>query len=132
MSAHGVLVRTKRGQDGVFGQLVFDGVSFHTAEPPTLLVPALTYDVRWDTIGRVVGYELQGVQGRTNIQIHVGNWAGDVSQGLLSDSEGCILLGLDRRVLNGQAAIGRSEQAIKQFHELLKKEPWLLTIVEAC
>ena len=44
-------------------------------------------------------YELQSVPGRTDIRIHIGNYAGDVSAGMRSDILGCILLGSSIGVL---------------------------------
>src|SRR4030065_250290 len=38
-------------------------------------------------------YHLYGVKDRSNILIHLGNWAGDADKGLKSDVAGCILLG---------------------------------------
>ena len=135
---HGTLVRSATGPEGTFGLLVFDGTSFHTAELPwrrnkvgESCIPPGSYEVAWDTTGAIVGYAIQAVPNRGNIEIHKGNWAGDTRRGLMSDAKGCILLGLDRRVLNGQAAIGRSEAAIDQFHKMMSKEPWLLSIVES-
>lgn len=128
---YGTLLRTSKSQHGIFGLLVFDAMQFHTAESANLHIPSGTYDVVWDAEGKVVGYMLADVPGRTAIQIHKGNWAGDTRKGLLSDTEGCILLGLDRRIINGQPAIGRSEPAIQQLRSFLNREPWRLRIVEA-
>jgi Family of unknown function (DUF5675) len=38
-------------------------------------------------------YQLQFVPGRTAVDIHPANWAGDVTKGLYSDLLGCIALG---------------------------------------
>jgi hypothetical protein len=136
---HGTLVRAASTDAGTFGFLAFpaEGLSFYTAElpwrenrPKESCIPAGTYQVIWDTAGDVIGYLLQGVPGRGEIQIHVGNWAGDVRKGLRSDSKGCILLGLSRSVLQGQPAVGRSEPAIQQLHAFLDRKPWMLTIVD--
>jgi hypothetical protein len=136
---HGTLVRAASTDAGTFGLLTFptEGLSFHTAElpwrgnkPGESCIPAGTYQVTWDTAGAVIGYLLRDVPGRGEIQIHVGNWAGDVRKGLRSDSKGCILLGLSRSVLQGQPAVGRSELAIKQLHAFLNRKPWTLTIVD--
>ena len=127
----GTLLRTSKSQFGIFGLLVFDAVQFHTAESANLYIPPGLYNVVWDTEGKVVGYMLADVPNRTAIQIHKGNWAGDTRKGFLSDTEGCILLGLDRRIINGQPAIGRSEPAIQQLHSFLNRAPWRLRIIEA-
>lgn len=39
-------------------------------------------------------YLLKDVPKRDMIEIHVGNWAGDVDKGYVSDVKGCILIGL--------------------------------------
>jgi hypothetical protein len=39
-------------------------------------------------------YHLQNVPGFTYIEIHWGDWAGDVSQDWYSDSEGCLITGM--------------------------------------
>lgn len=44
-------------------------------------------------------YVLQGVPGRSNCEIHDGNWAGDVSKGYRSDVEGCTVTGTEHGVL---------------------------------
>ena len=136
---YGTLVRAPSTESGTFGFLAFpaEGISFYTAElpwrdnrPEESCIPAGTYQVTWDTAGDVVGYLLQGVPGRGEIQIHVGTWAGDRRKGLRSDSKGCILLGLSRLVIQGQPAIGRSRLAIQQLHAFLAGKPWILTIVD--
>lgn len=133
----GTLVRTSSGEAGTFGLLVFDQMSFHTAELPwkdnavgESCIPPGWYDVVWNPVGVHKGYEIPAVPGRTNIEIHVGNWAGDKRRGLRTDTDGCILLGLDRRTILEQAAIGRSEKAIKELHALMAEEPWRLLIVK--
>jgi hypothetical protein len=58
-------------------------------------IPAGTYICRkrWSFRFMRWLYEVLYVNGRENILIHSGNWAGDVRKGFKSDVEGCILLG---------------------------------------
>lgn len=73
-------------------------------------------------------YKLKDVPGRTSILIHVGNWAGDISQGLKSDSEGCILLGQDVDRLSSQLAVTQSRKTMKHFIEMTEKKPIIINI----
>jgi len=67
-------------------------------------------------------YQLQGVPGRTFIEIHPGNWGGDVDAGLYSDLMGCIALGFGTGLLQPpdsdfapQKAVLRSRAAFADF-----------------
>lgn len=77
--------------------------------------------------GRV--YLLQGVPGRSEILIHAGNVAGDVSRGLRSDVQGCILLGRSRGELRGQRAVINSRVAVDEFMAELHGAPFTLEIL---
>ena len=69
-------------------------------------------------------FHLQGVPGRSYVEIHMANWAGDTAKGWWSDLDGCIALGLHRGVLmppktgKMQNAILQSMVALNQFMEL--------------
>lgn len=65
-------------------------------------------------------FEVTGVNGRSSILLHKGNYA-------LSDSHGCILLGSGFAMLNNQLAISQSGDAFAWFHKHLdgEKEFWL-------
>lgn len=91
-------------------------------------IPPGIYDLEW-TEGKYPGFRLIGVPGRSNIEIHKGNWAGDVSLGLKSDSEGCIHLGMDRGVLSNQKAVKASTDAVEAFNNLLKGKKKLRIII---
>lgn len=75
-------------------------------------------------------YEVMSVPGRSGIRIHVGNWAGDVEQGLKSDVEGCILLGRDRRVICRQEGVSASRLTLNRFHKVLDGRPFSLRVVD--
>lgn len=73
-------------------------------------------------------YHVLDVAGRSFILMHAGNWAGDRSKGLLSNSHGCILLGLKRGVARGQRAVLNSRTAVRRFVEAAGGEEFQLVI----
>lgn len=86
-------------------------------------------------------YHVLDVKGRSGILIHVGNWAGDVERGWVSDVQGCILLGTSRGVLTpdpakhpgarAQRAVLHSHEAIDKLLEWAKRDPFTLHIIKA-
>lgn len=71
------------------------------------------------------------VSGRSNVLIHAGNWAGQRGvAGVLSDTEGCILVGDRVRVIekNGikQPGVNRSKDTLKR---LLKEYPMGFSLI---
>lgn len=86
-----------------------------------------TVIVRWS---RKYGYHfhITGVDGRTWILLHSGNFAGDVTKGFKTHSHGCILLGLKTGFLNGQRAVLNSRVAIRRFYKLMNGKPFKLII----
>lgn len=85
-------------------------------------------------------YHVHDVSGRSGILIHVGNLAGDVEHGWVSDSLGCILLGTSRGVITPdqqkhpghapQQAVLHSHDAIDALVNWAQREPFLLHIIE--
>jgi Family of unknown function (DUF5675) len=86
-----VVIRDQETSDGIFGELAIDGEKVClTLENRALSIPAGQYDITiYDSphAGHLVPL-LQGVFGRSEIEIHCGNVPGD--------SKGCILLGSSR------------------------------------
>lgn len=76
--------------------------------------------------GRV--YHIQAVPDRTHILLHSGNLAGDVSLGLRTHVEGCILLGSRRGTLAGQRAVLVSRATVRRFMAATSGIPLQLTI----
>lgn len=72
--------------------------------------------------------EVADVPGRSKILLHRGNWAGDKSQGLMSDSSGCILPVYRHGWLDGQRAGLVSSVAMDAILEL---EPAAIEIIDA-
>ena len=82
-------------------------------------------------------YHLLCVPNRTEILIHVGNWAGDVAKGLKSDTEGCILLGHSFGTLAvagtpGQPALIASSMALSEMMAVARGEPLDVVVQWSC
>uniref|UniRef100_A0A6M3L372 DUF5675 domain-containing protein n=1 Tax=viral metagenome TaxID=1070528 RepID=A0A6M3L372_9ZZZZ len=94
-------------------------------------IPKDEYEVMFSYsphFGRV--YRVLNVPNRSNILIHSGNYGGDKSQGLISDTYGCILLGRKIGYLHNQKAILLSKFAISDFVKSLNEESFKLIINE--
>ncbi len=129
------LYRDVRDPDGLFGHIEHKGLQFWTVELPwrdnqtnISCIPPGTYLAKIrkthtnDAVGLDVAYELQDVEGRANIQIHVANYPRDV--------RGCIGLGMARAHVGGRYMVTRSRDAIKSFYALMEGAPFLLEVVE--
>ena len=122
---------------GTRGLMIVDGQVFHTLELPwnnnksdVSCIPTGSYDCIWHYSPRFGWvYKVLGVPGRTQILIHVGNWAGDVSKRYKSKTKGCILLGLIKGMDDhGQSTIWNSGKALKKFYKIMNKKPFKLII----
>lgn len=95
-------------------------------------IPEGTYQCDWSHSGSFGKcYRLRDVPERSGILIHAGNYAGDRTRGLLSNVDGCILLGIKRGTLSGQAAILRSKEAIAGFNRFMDGQSFRLVIKSA-
>lgn len=132
------LQRLETDDTGTFGHLTSDGgLDLITLEPPwrnnakgCSCLPAGDYECRWHDsphFGWV--YKLQETAPRSEVLIHAGNWAGDKALKFKSDSQGCILLGLHRAVLDHQPAVTMSRAAVARLVEHFQREPFLLRIL---
>ena len=107
-----------------FGQLVFDSLElpWRDNQPDISCVPIGVYDasvIMSPHFHRLV-YLLRGIPGRSDVEIHVANFAGDTSKGWYSELRGCLALGLGRGVLETpkdkmQRGILHSGDAINKF-----------------
>jgi hypothetical protein len=131
------LIREPSTDEGTFGVFALDsGLTFRTAELPwrnnarrVSCIPKGVYECRWRTSPRFGPcYRIEDVPGRSEILFHAGNFAGDRSRGFQTDVEGCILLGLDVGVMDGQRAVLRSRVALFNFHQAMKEAPFELVI----
>lgn len=97
--------------------------------PTISCVPNGTYEVairqspRYGTI-----YHVKNVINRSWILIHWGNFAGDSTQGLKTNVEGCILLGKKRGILSNQKVVLSSRVAVREFMNLMQNKNFTLEI----
>ena len=87
--------------------------------PPGVYLAKAAYSPKFK---RVV-YHLQDVPGRTSVEMHAANWAGDIEKGYKSDLEGCSEIGMGVGVLTPQGhqpqpAILHSGDALDQLLQL--------------
>ena len=85
--------------------------------PDISRIPAGVYIASYyfsNTFQRKV-YHVQNVPGRTAIEIHIGNFAGDKSKGFRSDVLGCTVLGTEIGTIEGQTACLDSAVAYDSF-----------------
>ena len=130
------LIRTESGNEGTFGKLIAANKVFSTVEPPwednehdVSCIPYGEYKceiTHSHKYGRV--YEVKDVEGRTHILMHWGNWGGDKELGFISDTDGCIIVGQERGVINGQKAVAKSRLALNKFMVLMDGKPFTLII----
>lgn len=131
------LTRTETGETGTFGILVTDsGFSCYTGELPwknniqgKSSIPDGIYQcIRSDSTKHGMCYHVQGVTGRTDIEIHSANWMGDVDKGLKCQLLGCIAPGRAIIDIIGQKGVSSSRDALYSLEEDLEKKPFELTI----
>ena len=141
-----LLVRRSTGDDGTFGKAYTDERGYYTAELPwkdnqsgISCIPTGEYICKWlysPHHNRAL-YHVQNVVGRTDVEIHPGNYAGDTTklnpnngEHLRSDVLGCILLGLSAELILGQMMLISSAKAIEAFEKEMAQEDFLLKISE--
>lgn len=74
-------------------------------------------------------YEVTGVDGRSYILFHQGNYCGDRNMGLRTNVQGCVLLGRKRGKLNGQKAVLSSRPARRRFEMVMGLEDFELEVI---
>lgn len=131
------LTRGPSTDHGTRGLLIVDGQMFHAFELPwksnkanVSCIPTGSYNCIWHHSPRFGWvYKVLNVPNRTNILIHVGNWAGNEAKGFKSNTEGCILLGSKKGTdTYGQKTVWSSGAALKRFYSIMKKKPFKLVI----
>ncbi len=130
------LIRTESGDQGTFGVILFGKYNFVTVELPwkdnnrgVSCIPFGKYNceiVQSPHFGEV--YQVKDVQGRSHILLHSGNWGGDKTKGLRTDTDGCIILGKRLGFIYKQKAVKQSRCAFDIFMEEMNKEPFELDI----
>lgn len=138
------LTRAPSTDHGTFGVLELDdGTKFYTAELPwrdnhhdLSCIPAGTYMFKKvDSPKHGECYMGVDIPGRRAIEIHIANYAGDVTRGFRSDLEGCIALGKTMGLLRAhghehyQVVVQQSTVAIHEFTAETRFEDLQLTIV---
>jgi len=140
------LIRTKTGDDGTFGKAYTDERGYYTAELPwrdnqsgVSCIPTGEYLCQWaysPSHNRKV-YHVQNVPGRTDVEIHSGNYAGDTTklnpqngEHLRSDVKGCLLLGLNAELILGQMMLTMSRTAVDMFEKEMEAADFTLKISE--
>lgn len=128
------IVRLEAGDHGVRGVFMLDGrVKYATLEdawrnnqPNVSCIPTGRYicsAIKSPKFGPT--YEVLSVPGRSLIRFHPGNSE--------TDTEGCILLGLQYTELNGQPRIAHSVKAFQRFLLLMQGvDAFALTIIDCC
>lgn len=140
------LIRKETSSQGTFGVLYDDtGKEFcKTGELPkfagnpdvqnekcTDCIPAGTYECKpYSSPKYPSAFEVTKVPNRSAILIHNGNFCGDVKKGFKSHVLGCIILGSDYGVLEGQKAVVASRPTLEKFMKLVNKQPFMLEIKE--
>lgn len=133
------LVRDPDDNEGTRGKLMVDYQVFcHTLElpdrnnqPNISRIPAGRYRCVWHKSPRFGWvYLVTGVDGRSFILTHAGNWAGDAALGYRTDVQGCILLGTLATRLAGQKAIGASRAACRRFFKRMNKQDFYLVVLD--
>lgn len=133
--------------EGVFGVLSTDGFKAFSLELPyrenkigVSCIPAGTYRVEWlwsPKHERKV-YHVQNVPGRTMVELHSFNLAGDADKGYIAQAQGCISLGEEVSVFRGdsipkltkpQRGVTNSAKTVAAFEEHMKREPFDLEIL---
>ena len=102
---------------GTFGTLEFNNFRCYTLQRPydgnipyKSCIPTGSYSMKKGTFaagGGYSNYEVDYVEGRTNIEMHIGN--------TISDTKGCILLGSELSTDGIILGIKDSEDAFKRF-----------------
>ena len=131
------IVRRQSRDFGTFGNATFKTGVWSSLElpwrdnlPDRSCVQAGLFVARWRFSSKFGCdlYELEGVPGRSAVEIHIANFAGDVDLGYQSDLEGCICLGRSEGdLLNHmdilQECVRESGPAFRQFMSLADEAP---------
>jgi len=132
-----ILTRTQSTEQGTFGTFAMsDGTVFYSLELPwhdneneISCIPTGTYLCKWiysPKHGEC--YQVTNVPNRDMIEIHSANFAGDSTNGYISQLLGCIALGTSIGILNNQLAVLNSKGAISNFENKQNKQDFTLTI----
>jgi hypothetical protein len=147
-----VLTREASDKEGMFGKFVLSDsngsklslesleLMWKNNQSKVSCIPPGNYTCKYTPTNKEIRgqknwYLLSDTSPRTGILIHIGNYAGDTSQGIRADSNGCILLGKDRGELTPeetgkpQRAVLASTTACAELAAFTGREEFSLTIV---
>lgn len=131
------LSRTQSDDEGTFGVLTTDsGFECATGELPwrdnkplDSCIPEGDYICNWrSSPTHGFCYHIEGVAGRSNVEIHAANFMGDRARGFRCELKGCIAPGKYTGVMENQMAIIDSREALTELEEDLNHESFQLTI----
>jgi hypothetical protein len=121
-----------------FGPLTMDWLELPDRDnaPDISCVPAAAYVLRqvWSNRFNRMVYIFTNVPGRSKIEVHPANWAGDTALGYYSDLEGCSSPGhgvgqIETPHGNMQQAVLHSTAAFNELMAYLAGDDCLLTII---
>ena len=133
-----LIERTETGDTGTFGILKSgSGFSCYTLELPwhenktdISCIPTGVYICKYLPSPKHGNcYHVTDVPGRTSVEIHSANWAGDVSRGLKSQLLGCIAIGRSIDTVVDQKGLMSSKDAISAFEADQDKKDFQLEII---
>lgn len=140
-----ILPRGPSTDQGTFGKLILPpsivDKSFYTVElpwrdnkPKISCIPPGLYVCRWHISPKFgPSYIITNVPGRSDCLLHNGNWAGDEALEWFTNSDGCILVGHGRAVLETptkkmQEAITGSKDARAEFERIMAERDFELDV----
>ena len=139
-----LLLRQRTSDEGTFGTLrVYNGGALlytcFTGElpdrdnlPNRSCIPVGMYTCQpWSSKKYPDHYHVMRVPGRSGILIHQGNFCGDIEKGLLSNVQGCILVGRQFGTIKGQQAVLSSRLAMNDLRAVLGSAHFTLEIKES-
>lgn len=134
-----ILIRTETSDHGTFGLFTYPAVGYESfvAEPPwrdnqrgISCIPAGEYIVQPRQSPKYGWcFHVTGVDGRSWILNHSGNFAGDTTKGLRSHTMGCLLHGQKLGYLAGQRAVLNSRVMIGELVRKTNLQPFKLKIL---
>lgn len=131
------LVRFAESDEGTRGVMTLpSGKQFATMELPwrenrrtISCIPTGEYVCVWAKSPRFgMCYHVLDVPNRSEVLFHNGNYAGDESKGLKTDSNGCILVGEKHGILGGQRAVLSSKVSRALFESLMAGKNFTLIV----
>ena len=132
------------GDEGTFGVATLDNhvwcsleLPWRDYQPNISCIPPGTYQavkIYSPHFNRMI-YRLVDVPGRSEVEIHPANWAGDTSKGWYSDLRGCITLGAHAGSLVNphgkvQLAVVQSTPCIDTFMAAVGDDTLQVTIID--